>query len=221
MLRATELSLVCATVVAVAQNKLTMCQLQGIGPRLSTENIIQAFASSQLCRSGTAATHSVLLSSSLCRACHHGCSWFKKQVQLHKASDCGTRCLLEIATMPLTFVLPLSILGFSGFWGSCRFCSCLCCDIYQAMWGPVQFPGFLSPPEPPDAWGSAPLGKECISDGMTLCDKCGIPWELVLTLRCKKAHLPSVPRHYFSEPFFCGEGRIAVVPLSFAISGCH
>lgn len=56
MLRVAELSLVCATIVAVVQNKLRVSQLQAVGPGLITENILQAFSSSQLCTSGTADT---------------------------------------------------------------------------------------------------------------------------------------------------------------------
>lgn len=56
MLRATELSLVCATIVAVAQSKLRVPQLLAVGPSLITENVPRAFSSSQLHTPGTADT---------------------------------------------------------------------------------------------------------------------------------------------------------------------
>lgn len=89
MLRATELCLICATVVVVAQNKLRVSQLQAFGPRVITENILQAFSSPQLHTSGTADTpcssliYPVEGMSVLLQLLYKG-------FQLHTSSDCGS-----------------------------------------------------------------------------------------------------------------------------------
>lgn len=96
MLKATEFCLSCTTVVAVAQNKLRVSQLQAVSPGLFTENIPHTFSSSQLCTSGAADTPC----SSLTCPLQGTSSWLQllyKGVQPHITSATFQPCACHIS----------------------------------------------------------------------------------------------------------------------------
>lgn len=133
MLRATEFCLICAIIVAVAQNKLRVSQLQAVGPGVIAENILQRFSSPQLPLNyvpQVLQTYHVPLSTTLCRASHCGYSCF---INDFSSTQVQTVVVAAFQSPSTTFALPHCVLGCSSFSGSSWFCSCPQYDISHAM----------------------------------------------------------------------------------------